>query len=475
MSELPQGWAWSNLAELSNMVGGKTPSKADPRFWANGTIPWVSPKDMKVFDLRKSEDQISDLAVSEGGMSLLAAESILMVTRSGILAHTFPVAIAHEPVTINQDIKAVPPGPGFNTRYLAYSLKAQEQTILTECAKSGTTVASVETERLNKLPIPLAPLPEQKRIADKLDSTLARVEACRDRLDRLPTLLKRFRQSILAAATSGRLTEDWRATRSPDEAQRNLGALVPKSGAYGHSLPAGWDALTVGDLALDLRYGTSQKCDYREGGLPVLRIPNIGESGKVDLTDIKRADFAPKEAAKLELQAGDLLLIRSNGSVDLVGKCCILESDAVGYLFAGYLMRLRTDPEKILPWFLYFGFTAPEQRQRIELISKSTSGVNNINSDEVKSLPLLVPPIDEQHEIVRRVETLFAFADRLEARLATARKQAEQLTPALLAKAFRGLLVPQDPDDEPASELLKRLAANRTDASRPRRGRKAAA
>ena len=99
----------------------------------------------------------------------------------------------------------------------------------------------------------------------------------------------------------------------------------------------------------------------------------------------------------------------------------------------------------------------------------------NLNQKILLALDIYYPDIEEQQEIIRRVETLFAFADRLEARLATARKQAEQLTPALLAKAFRGELVPQDPNDEPASELLKRLAANRSEAPKGRRGRKVSA
>ena len=101
MSLLPSGWAITNIAEIGDLVGGKTPSKAEPCFWANGTVPWVSPKDMKVFDLAGSEDQISEAAISDGGMNLLPAQSILMVTRSGILSHTFPVAITRKPVTIN--------------------------------------------------------------------------------------------------------------------------------------------------------------------------------------------------------------------------------------------------------------------------------------------------------------------------------------------------------------------------------------
>lgn len=95
-----------------------------------------------------------------------------------------------------------------------------------------------------------------------------------------------------------------------------------------------------------------------------------------------------------------------------------------------------------------------------------------ISGQKIYPLPIALPSLREQHEIVRRVETLFAFADRLEARCAAARKQAGQLTPALLAKAFRGELVPQDPADEPAAELLKRLAASRADAPKARRGRR---
>ncbi len=160
------------------------------------------------------------------------------------MAHSFPVAITQQPVTINQDIKAIPPSPAIAPRFLAYALKSRQKLILNECSKSGTTVASIETERLKELPLPLAPLSEQKRIADKLDSVLARVDACRDRLDRIPALLKRFRQSVLAAAISGRLTADWVGSDSSGPAQDcdaagfdfDAGVAVQEF----PSLPAGW-------------------------------------------------------------------------------------------------------------------------------------------------------------------------------------------------------------------------------------------
>lgn len=170
MSLLPPGWRMSSISELAELVGGKTPSKANPGFWLNGTVPWVSPKDMKVFDLKKSEDAITEQAVTEARMPILPPKSILMVTRSGILAHTFPVAITSLPVTINQDIKAIKPNSGvFDSRYLAYNLRAHNNLILRTCSKEGTTVSSIDSNALERVLLPVAPLREQRRIVDKLD------------------------------------------------------------------------------------------------------------------------------------------------------------------------------------------------------------------------------------------------------------------------------------------------------------------
>ncbi len=329
--------------------------------------------------------------------------------------------------------------------------KAQIDAMKTGISESGMNITH---EKFSQLVVPVAPLAEQKRIADKLDTVLTRVDAVNTRLARVAPLLKRFRQSVLAAATSGRLTGDWRDADP--------------------TTPA-WSQTTVGAIATDLRYGTSKKCSVEPFGSAVLRIPNIGSDGGPELNDLKYAEFDLAEQAKLALRAGDLLIIRSNGSVDLVGKCCVVNEQAAGMLFAGYLMRLRMDAARALPKFVYLALSSPSLRALIERTAKSTSGVNNINSEELRSLPVHLPPLEEQAEIVRRVETLFALADRLEARLRAAQTATERLTPSLLAKAFRGELVPQDPSDEPASELLKRLAssAETSATKRARRGRSA--
>ena len=296
--------------------------------------------------------------------------------------------------------------------------------------------------------LPLPPLGEQKRITDKLDALLARVDACRERLDRVPAILKRFRQAVLAAAMSGELTAEWRE---------------------GTSSGTEWRHSSVGALLVDIRYGTAKKCLYEPRTTPVLRIPNIID-GRVNHEDMKYAEFIDSEFHRLALLAGDILMIRSNGSLGLVGRTAIVSDREAGFVYAGYLIRLRVNQALAQPAYVSLALSSPKSRDAIELVARSTSGVNNINTDEIKALPIPLPGLEEQREIARRVEALLAYADRIEARYAAARAQVERLTPALLAKGFRGDLVPQDPNDEPASVLLQRICAARAaNVAKPRR------
>jgi type I restriction enzyme S subunit len=288
---------------------------------------------------------------------------------------------------------------------------------------------------LKESKVPIPPLPEQHRIVAKLNAVMKKVEASKQHLDKIPTLLKRFRQSVLAAAVSGKLTEE--------QAEHDV------------------ERVPLGYLIEGLKYGTSQKSEKDNKGVPILRIPNIGEDGRIITDDLKFADLPKDEYAKLKLEAGDILLIRSNGSVSLLGRAAIISKEHKDYAYAGYLIRLRCDRKKLLPEFLIHVLASYDIRAQIEMPSRSSSGVNNINSDEVKALSIPSFTIEGQKEIVRRVEQLFAFADKLEARYTKAKVMLDKLPQSILAKAFRGELEAQDPNDEPASVLLERIRAEK--------------
>ena len=273
---------------------------------------------------------------------------------------------------------------------------------------------------------------------------MAQVDNLKTRLDTIPKIIKRFRQSVLAAAVSGKLTEDWHATKS-------LSVVV-----------------TIGEVASDIRYGTSKKCDYEKGNTPVIRIPNI-DNGFLNLTDMKFADFDDKELNSLSLVVGDLLLIRSNGSVDLVGKTALISEKDVHCLYAGYLIRIRLNQQLVVPKYVLYCLQSSQIRKIIEMQARSTSGVNNINSKELAALPFLRPSLQEQTEIVSRVEQLFAYADQIEQRVKDAQSRVNHLTQAVLAKAFRGELTAewraQNPElisgENSAVALLARIKAER--------------
>ena len=211
---------------------------------------------------------------------------------------------------------------------------------------------------------------------------------------------------------------------------------------------------------IDLKYGTSTKCEFLKKGVPVLRIPNIAK-GIIDITDLKYGKLDKKEIESLKLQPGDILIIRSNGSVSLVGRSAIVDAGVEGFAYAGYLIRLRFDLNKVLPKYANLWLSSHYIREVIELEARSTSGVNNINAQEISDLPFRLIPVDEQEKVVHRVEALFGLADRLEAQYIKAKAKVDKLTQSVLAKAFRGELVPQDPSDEPASKLLERIKAER--------------
>lgn len=447
MSDLPVGWSRPPLASLIERIEAGVNVQCEERPPEPGErgLVKISAVTWGRFDELQSKTLPAALEVSErnrirpGDLLISRANTIELVGASVIVKK-----VQRRLYLSDKVLRLVVPEP--SKRWVNYALKTPAMRKAIEEASSGNQLSmrNISQERLRALTIPLAPDAEQKRIADKLDAVLARVDACRDHLDRVPAILKRFRQSVLAAATRGDLTED----------------LCPASQTCARApVPPGWTETTIGAVALDLRYGTSKKCDYADVGIGVLRIPNIADGGRIEASDLKRAEFDESEIGKLALKAGDLLVIRSNGSVDLVGKTSVVSEREEGLLFAGYLIRLRVDTASVLPGYMRLCLAEPSQRQRIELTSKSTSGVNNINADELRALPVKLPPLCEQIEIVRRVDALLTFIDNLEARYTAARAHADRLTPALLAKAFRGELVEQDPEDAPVIELPVHKAA----------------
>jgi type I restriction enzyme S subunit len=337
-------------------------------------------------------------------------------------------------------------------KYVFYWLCSPSISNWLEANMKGGNQKFISLGLLRELPIIVAPLNEQKRIADKLDTVLARVDACRERLDRVPAILKRFRQSVLAAATSGKLTEEWREQH-----------------CVGSNFGFEWEPVTLNDLCENSFYGPRfGRNEYTDAdtGVPTIRTTDMTDDGRIEITkDTPRVLVPSDKLENFRARKGDLLVTRTGS----IGMMAVFEGNYLA-IPSAYLIRFRFSL-RVLSRYVFFCLMAPYGQERLGL-SATAITQPNINAEAIKRIEIQLPHVDEQHEIVRRIESLFAYAARLEARYTAARAQVERLTPALLAKAFRGELVPQDPNDEPAAVLLERIRAAREAAPAKSRQRK---
>ena len=330
---------------------------------------------------------------------------------------------------------------GIETKFIYFLLSEAKETLIKN--STGTTFLAITSEKLRHISVNLPPLAEQGRIVAKIEELFADIDAGVENLKSVKNQIALYRQSVLKSAF------DFDA--STFSALKNL---IDK-----------------------VRYGTSKKCSTEENvnSMPVYRIPNIDfKKGVLDKTDLKFASFDDSEKSSLMLKSGDILIIRSNGSLNLVGRAALVYNTDTNGLYAGYLMRLRIkDTEKLLPKFLLHFLNSGKARAYIEEKAKSTSGVNNINSEEISDLQIPVPTLAEQEKIVAEIESRFERADALETAVDRALNDAEKLKQVVLKKAFSGELVPQNPDDEPASVLLARIRAERAAEQRanPKKGK----
>ncbi|EYB67811.1 hypothetical protein DEIPH_ctg032orf0055 [Deinococcus phoenicis] len=443
---LPEGWAKVELGQLGIWGSGGTPPRTNPAFYAESGIPWLVIGDLNDGLVFGAKNHITESGLKNSAAKLLDPGTLLVAMYGSI----GKMGITGMQCATNQAIAFCIPSEGLtHLKFLFYALKNEQQALVAQ--GQGGAQQNISQTILKAHPVPLPPLPEQKRIADKLDALLSRVEAGRERLERVPKLVKQFRQAVLSAAVSGELTREWRGGGD-----------------------AAWEETTIGELLTGIEAGLNVKCEERP--------PLEAERGLVKISAVTWGRFQQEESKTLppteevpetrRVKRGDFLISRAN-TLELVGACVIVERITKKLYLSDKVLRLnfKNDGNKV--WALYCLRSGLGRQQIESLVSGNQLSMRNLSQDALRSIVLPLPPLPEQVEIVRRVEALFAIADRLEQRYQSALVSFQRLTPALLGKAFRGELVPQNPADEPASVLLARVRAQRAaEGTGPKRGRK---
>jgi type I restriction enzyme, S subunit len=467
---LPQSWIWTTLEDVSlRLSGGGTPSRQIPEYFC-GEIVWLTPTEIpkdRIMILRDSKEKITQLGLQNSSAKLLPSGSVLLTSRATIGS----VAIAGCNVTTNQGFASFVCTSAIYNFYLAYWLWANKYVL--ESYAKGTTFKEISKSVLRGICIPLAPLQEQHRIVSKLEELFTKLDTAIDSLKKTKILLKNYRQSILQYAFEGKLTEKWREVhrneiehpsilleRIKDRKKKSAdNKIVEKPPLIGTQvipeLSDLWIWTSVGQLVLDARYGTSKKCLYETKGIPVLRIPNIID-GTISLQDLKYAHLSDNEKEALRLNHGDVVVIRTNGSLGLVGRSAVVTEIKEVTAFASYLIRLRP-VIPVLGTFVNTYLRSKRARNFIERNARTTAGQHNINLTTLNSIPIPLPSVSEQNKIIELIQFQFSIIDNTVKVLENSLRCAEILRQSVLMTAFTGKLVPQDPTDEPASLLMKKI------------------
>lgn len=325
--------------------------------------------------------------------------------------------------------------------------------------------ARVPAAFFDEVEIPIPPMAEQSRIVAKLESLLAKVDASRERLECIPVILKRFRQAVLAAACDGRLTEDWRES-APDQ------DLVPPSLSNSRAVcdvesittaPNYWQWVPLASLCDPARficYGVIKLGPETPNGVPCLRTSDV-KPLFINTLEVKRIEPEISEQYQRTILQGGEVLVNVRGTL---GGVAVVPPELRKWNIS---REVAVVPVKgVLPSFIAFWIASMASQNWLTSVAKGVA-YTGINIEDLRLLPIPLPSIPEQNEIVRRVSKFFGIADQIEARYTKAKAQMDRLPQSILAKAFRGELVPQDPNDEPADVLLSRLASS---PRRPTRG-----
>lgn len=482
MSELSQGWEVIPLQDCVYFQEG--PGLRKWQFGDSG-VPFLN---IRTFDngyIKTSKCQFVKLEEFTNKYEhFLLQEGDIIVSSSGTIGKIAVVRECDLPLMLNTSTIRFRSlySDHLAQDYLKFYLQSQHFFEQISSATTGSAISNYGPSHLKQMEIVVPPLNEQRRIVAKLEKLLAKCEASKQRLDKIPSILKRFRQSILAAACSGRLTADWRAQNPDIEPASELLARIqkekqqkyekefnraiskelrkPKQPTFGDIEDYGIDTWkltvleTIAEAIVDCPHSTPK---WTDNGFLCVRTTQF-EAFNLKIDDFKYVgeETFKERISRLKPQSGDVLYSREGG---ILGIACQVPV-GLELCLGQRMMLIRCNPDWLSGEYLTILLNSDVILSQVkELITGTASP--HLNVGDVKAFRIPTPPLAEQKEIVQRVEKLFKLADQIEQRYQKARAYVDQLPQSILAKAFRGELVPQDPTDEPASVLLERIRAER--------------
>ncbi|MDG0973343.1 MAG: restriction endonuclease subunit S [Crocinitomicaceae bacterium] len=475
----PKGWVYVPLLDISTLATGHTPSRKYPEYW-QGDIPWMSVGDARKVDgktINKTKEYTNSLGIKNSAAVILPKDTVCLSRTASI---GYAVRLGQEMATSQGFVNFIC-GPKIEPKFLQNLFLAERRFLYN--ISEGTAHTTIYYPEVKAFNVALPPLPEQQRIVTKLDSLFAHLEEVKTRLEKVPQLLKDFRQSMLTQAVTGKLTEEWRE-QNPQQNSRSLiktieqdlemtylrkceeakvlGNRKPKDqrknkrsdkgDPFLPGVPSSWVYKRCEELSYLITDGVHHKPNYTESGVPFLSVKDVRPFKVFVKSNKFVSENDHQDYIKRCLPEKDDILYTKVGAT--FGYAAKIE---LNYEFSIYVSLALIKPSKYLnSSYLELMFNSPLVFDQARF-KVSGSGVPDLHLIEIRGFKLAIPPSEEQSEIVSRVEALFSKADAIEEKYTSLKQKVENLPQAILAKAFKGELLEQLASDGDARELLEEI------------------
>ena len=429
---VPENWRWTNLKTIADILNGfafKSAKYVDSGIRiiriANVQDGYVE-DDAPVYYPVDSQQEIK---------RFLLQENDLLISLTGNVGRVALLPLSFLPAALNQRVACLRiTSECLIKKYLFYSLL--RDSFQKECIKSskGSAQLNMSTEWLKEQAFPLAPLAEQQRIVDRIESLFAKLDEAKEKAQAVVDGFEDRRAAILHKAFTGELTEEWRRDNS-----------ISKES---------WKLVGFDDCVDAMQNGIAKRKGFTGEPYVVLRLANLSDDG-FDETDLREIVLDEKEQKNYELHSDDVLMVRVNGSKDNVGKQYLITNQK-RWAFCDHIIRIKY-VNSIVPQYMVYFSKSETYRQYIKDNMVSSAGQNTISRKGMARLQIPMPQKDEQEQIVSILSNLFEKEQQAKEAAEQVIDQIDAMKKAIIARAFRGELGTNDPADEPAIELLKKL------------------
>lgn len=466
---LPDGWVWTNIGSVAHTTSGGTPSRKKSDYF-QGDIPWVKSGELNDGIIYEVEEFITREALNNSSAKIFPAGTSLVALYGATVGKTGILGID---AATNQAVCAIFPIENFFTaKYMTYWLFFQRRNLVAQSV--GGAQPNINQHIIRSLAFPLPPTNEQICIVEAIETLFSRIDEGVSLLKRLQTSLRRYKAAVLKAACEGRLVEQnpedepasvlleriLQERREKWKADGRKGKYVepqPPDTSDLPDLPEGWVWASLDEIA-QVRNGVTKGRKFNGEEtifVPYLRVANV-QDGYLDLSEIKTIEIRGDELERYRLAKNDILF-NEGGDRDKLGRGAIWRDEIEDCVHQNHVYAVRLYADGILAEWVNMVRKLTYARDYFWSFASQTVNLASINATNLRGLPIPIPPTTEQFRILEEVDRFVSVIDELNHATEINLIRAERLKQSILKRAFEGRLVPQNPEDEPASVLLARI------------------